>query len=118
MYPVVLWANTTLGLMSFYIMGTRTQESRSTLTISRLPELPVLDVRQLTPDQLKAAEAMFLRFQHGRFMPANKAYQDPARQQLDQAVLVDLLGLDGPLLERVAVIRDQWCREPHLSGAE
>ncbi len=51
-------------------------------------------------------------------MPANMAYQDLTRQALDQAVLVELLGINGPLLERVAVIRDQWCHEPHLTGAE
>ena len=117
-YPVLLWANTTLGLMSFYLLGSRTQAGRSRITITRLPELLTLDVRALNPDQLSMAEAIFFRFQHRDFMPANMAYQDLTRQALDQAVLVDLLGLDGPLLERVAVIRDQWCREPHLTGAE
>ena len=116
-YPVLLWANTTLGLMSFYLLGSRTQAGRSIITIKRLPELLTLDVRALHPDQLSMAESIFFRFQHREFMPANMAYQDLTRQALDQAVLVDLLGINGPLLDRVAVIRDQWCREPHLTGA-
>ena len=117
-YPVLLWANTTFGLMSFYLLGSRTQAGRSRITITRLPELLTLDVRALNPDQLSMAEAIFFRFQHREFMPANMANQDQARRDLDQAVIVDLLGINGPLLERMAVIRDQWCREPHLTGAE
>ena len=117
-YPVLLWSNTTLGLMSFYAHGYRTQTGRSVVSPTRLPELLVLDARALTRDQISMAETIFFRFQHREFMPANMAYQDLTRQALDQAVLVDLLGLDGPLLERVAVIRDQWCHEPHLTGAE
>ena len=117
-YPVVLWANTTLGLISFYIIGTRTQKRRATITISRLPKLPVLDVRQLSPDQLSLAETIFHRFQGREFLPANMASHDLTRQDLDRAILADLLELDLEVLKRVDVIRDQWCREPHLWRAE
>ena len=113
-YPMVLWANTTLGLMIFYITGSRTQAGRSRLTISRLPELPVLDVRKLNPHQLRLAETIFGRFRHREFMPANQAHQDQARHALDQSVLTELLNLDQEVLERVAILRDQWSREPHL----
>ena len=117
-YPVVLWANTTLGLMSFYFTGTRTQKRRSNLTITRLRELPVIDPRLLSPNQLKLAETIFHRFQGREFMPANMASQDLTRQALDRAILADLLELDLEVLKRVDVIRDQWCREPHLWRAE
>ena len=104
--------------MGFYIIGTRNQQGRSRLTISRLPELPVLDVRQLRPEQLSLAEAIFHRFQGREFMPANMANQDLTRQDLDQAVLIELLELDLEALKRVEIIRDQWCHEPHLTGGE
>ena len=113
-YPMVLWANTTLGLMSFYITGSRTQAGRSRITISRLPELPVLDMRELSPQQLRLAETIFDRFRGREFMPANQAHQDPTRHALDQAVLTELLKFDQDVLDRVAILRDQWCREPHL----
>ena len=35
--PLALWANTTLGLIAFWWIGTRQQQGRATLTISRLP---------------------------------------------------------------------------------
>ena len=113
-YPMALWANTTLGLMCFYITGSRTQAGRSRITISRLPELPVLDVRTLSGDQLRLAETIFHRFQNREFLPANQAHRDLARRDLDQAVLAELLNLDSEVLERTEVVRDQWSQEPHL----
>ena len=117
-YPVVLWANTTFGLMSFYLTGTRTQKRRSTLTVTRLEELPVLDPRYLNSDQLRMAETIFNRFRGREFMPANMVYQDLTRRDLDEAVLTQLLGFDQEVLDRVKVVRDRWCREPHLRRGE
>lgn len=114
-YPVLLWANSTLGLMSFYITGTRNQKGRSCLTVSRLPELPVLDPRQLSPQQLAASEDIFNRIKDKKFMQANMADQDPTRRELDETLLCELLGHPPPkVLDRLEVIREQWCNEPHL----
>ncbi len=46
--PLVLWMNTILGLISFWWKGTRQQQGRSSITVSRLPSLAVLDVRKLS----------------------------------------------------------------------
>ena len=116
-YPVLLWANTTLGLMSFYALGSRTQTGRSLLTVTRLPDLPVLDPRQLTAGQIEQAENIFHQFTDREFLPARKASVDETRIALDRAMLSDLLGLGEEVVDRVDVIRDQWCREPHLTGA-
>lgn len=113
-YPMVLWANTTLGLMSHYITCDRTQAGRSTSTITLLPELPVLDVRKLSNDQLRLAKTVFDRFRVQEFMPANQSYQDPARHALDQAVLTELLELDLDVLKHVKYLREQWSNEPSL----
>lgn len=114
-YPVLLWANSTLGLMSFYITGTRNQKGRSRLTVSRLPELPVLDPRQLSRQQLAASEDIFNRLKDKEFQQANMADQDPTRRELDETLLCELLGHPPPkVLDRLEVIREQWCNEPHL----
>lgn len=115
-YPVLLWANTTLGLMSFYTLGTRAQAVRSSLSLTRQPDLPVLDPRTLTPGQIAEAAAIFGEFKDREFLPARKAAWDETRRDLDAAVLTRLLGFGDETLERVEVIRDQWCREPHLTG--
>ena len=113
-YPVLLWCNSTLGLMAFYITGTRNQKGRSSLTVSRLPELPVLDPRRLSSRQLADAEAIYNRLKDKEFKQPNLADTDPTRQELDEALLGELLGHPQPVLDRLAVIREQWCSEPHL----
>ena len=115
---VVLWQNTTLGLISFWWHGTRQHQGRSRVSISRLPSLLTLDVRQLDPAQLARAKAIFDDFAEREFLPANEAYRDETRQALDRAVLIDLLGLPETVLEPLAVLRGQWCAEPTVHGGK
>ena len=114
--PLVLWSNTTLGLLAFWWVGTRQQQGRACLTITQLPRLTVLDPRSLSQEQLAQAEAIFERFKEKEFLPANEAYRDDARQALDRAVLVDLLHLPEAALEPLAILRAQWCAEPTYTG--
>ena len=116
--PLVLWANTTLGLIAFWWIGTRQQEGRAMLTISKLPDLPVLDPRTLTAAQLGRADEIFTAFRDQEMAPANEAWRDEARQDLDRAVLIDLLGLPDSLLEPLALLRRQWCAEPSVHGGK
>ena len=115
---IALWANSTLGLMSFWLTGGRQQQGRSILTISQLPELPTLDVRQLSQEQIERSHRIFADFLDLEFLPANEAYRDPARQALDRAVLIDLLGLPESILQPLALLRRQWCAEPTVHGAK
>ena len=115
---VVLWQNTTLGLISFWWHGTRQHQGRSRVSISRLPSLLTLDVRQLSTAQLARAKAIFDDFAEREFLPANEAYRDETRQALDRAVLIDLLGLPETVLEPLAVLRGQWCAEPTVHGGK
>ena len=116
--PLVLWSNTTLGLLAFWWVGTRQQQGRACLTITQLPRLTVLDPRSLSQEQLTQAESIFDQFKEKEFLPANEAYRDDARQALDRAVLVDLLRLPEAALEPLAILRDQWCAEPSVHGGK
>ena len=122
---VLLWANTTLGLVAFWWVGSRQQRGRAILTITRLPELPVLDTRKLAPEQLAAAEQIFDRFKDREFLPANEAYRDPTRIALDEAILIEMLGLHDiagtdadEVMESLKVLRNQWCREYSVHGGK
>lgn len=117
-YPVLLWANSTLGMILFWFIGSRQQTGRSNLTITRLPDLPVLDPRELSEKQIQEAKKIFDEFKDREFLPANEAYRDKTRKELDKAVLVRLLGLDTAVLEWLDVLRDQWCREPTVHGGK
>ena len=114
----VLWANTTPGLMLFWWQGSVQQAGRACLTVSRLPDLPVLDPRALTDAQHARARDLLGRFRERPFLPANEAYRDRTRQALDAAVLVELLGLPASILEPLAVLRTQWCGEPTVHGGK
>lgn len=117
-FTLVLWANTTLGLLAFWWIGSRQQQGRSILTITQLPRLTVLDPRSLSKEQVAQAEDIFERFRDKTFLPANEAYQDETRKALDRAVLVELLQLPETVLEPLAILRDQWCAEPSVHGGK
>jgi len=117
-YPVLLWSNTTLGLLSFWIHGTRQQPGRSNVSLSRLPGLRVLDPRALSKVQLAEAKKIFEDFRHKQFLPANEAYRDPVRASLDEAVLVKMLGQPAEVMNWLEVVREKWCREPTVHGGK
>ena len=115
---VVLCANSTLGLMAFWWVATRQQQGRARITITTLPDLPILDVQSLTERGTAKASKHFEELRNRRFLPANEAYRDETRKDLDRAVLVDLFGLPEKVLEAFSVIRNQWCAEPSVHGGK
>ncbi len=115
---LALWANTTLGLIAFWWVGSRQQQGRARLSISRLPELTVLDARTLSRKQLDLADSLFDEFAGRELLPANEAWHDETRQALDRAVLIEVLGLPEDILEALALLRRQWCAEPSVHGGK
>ena len=116
--PLVLWANTTLGLLAFWWIGTRQQQGRVMVPITQLPRLTVLDPRTLSKKQIAQTEDIFERFREETFLPANEAYRDDTRKALDRAVLVELLQLSEVVLEPLSILRNQWCDEPSVHGGK
>ena len=113
---LALWANSTLGLMSFWWLGSRQHDGRSILTISRLPELVTIDPRSLEPEKWQLAAEAFKQFQSMPLLPANEAYRDPNRQAIDKFLLIDLLGLPEEILDPIDNLRLRWCSEPSVHG--
>ena len=116
--PLALWANSTLGMIGFWWLGMRQQQGRAMLTISRLPDLLALDARALSEEQSARAQSVFADFRDRKMLPANEAYRDPVRQELDRALLVDVLGLPEEILDGLAALRDSWCAEPTVHGGK
>ncbi len=115
--PILLWSNMTLGLIMFWYKGTRQQQGRANLTISRLLDLPVLDVRALSEDQQGECQRIFRQFSEYEFLPANEAYRDSARKDLDSAML-RMLGVDDSRLPQLELLRCKWCAEPSVHGGK
>ena len=115
---VLLWSNTTLGLLCSWWHGTRQQQGRVIMTITTLPDLPVIDPREFTADQLRRAGGVFEAFRGRTLLPANEAWRDETRQALDRAFLVDCLNLPDAVLDPLDVLRKQWCAEPSVHGGK
>ena len=119
--PLLLWANSSLGLILFWWYGTRQQKGRACITITKLPELPVLDPRALTESQIEHCRTIFDVFKDREFLPANEAYRDETRKALDRELLfgkTSVLKLDSGLEEGLDVLRKQWCAEPSVHGGK
>ena len=119
--PLLLWCNSTLGLILFWWHGTRQQKGRSRMTIIAVPELPVLDPRALTETQTDHCRVIFEDLKDRDFLPANEAYRDATRKALDSELLfgiTSVLKLDPALEEGLDVLRKQWCAEPSVHGGK
>ncbi len=113
-----LWGNSTLGLLCYWWHSSRQQAGRGSMPISAIRTMPTLDVTRLTPRQLETAAAIFDDMRERTFLPANEAYRDATRQELDHRVLIEVLGLPEIVLEPLELLRHKWCSEPSVHGSK
>ena len=113
-----VWLNGTLGLITYWINSNRSQSGRGGTTVTAIPNIPALDVAKLGANQLQAAAQIYNDLCQQPMLPANEAYHDPVRQQLDQRLLMEVLRLDNDAVEQLAILRNQWCREPTVTGTK
>ena len=103
------------------IWSSRQQAGRAILTISALPNLPVLDPRKLTDRRLDHCRAIFDDLKDREFLPANEAWRDETRKALDRELLfgiTSVLQLDLGLEKGLDLLRKQWCAEPSVHGGK
>ena len=112
------WLNSTLGIMCFWIDSNRTQGARGGTTVTAIPNIATLDLTQLDHDQLTAAVNIFNDLCVKSMLPANEAYRDPVRQELDSRLLTEALRLDERAVDQFAILRTQWCMEPTVTGTK
>ena len=115
---IVLWFNSTLGLMTYWWQGTKQQLGRTRVKITVQPSLLSVDPRQFDREKIKKAEDLFERFREVEFLPANESYRDANRRALDEVLLVELLGVSEDVVDEFDLIRLQWCAEPSVHGGK
>ena len=113
-----LWGNTTLGLLCYWWHSSRQQAGRGSMPITAMRSMPTLDVTKLSPAQLARAEEIFEDMRDSQFLPANEAYRDNTRKELDHRVLIDMLGLPESILKPLDLLRLKWCSEPSVHGGK
>ena len=85
-----LWGNSILGLLGYWWHSSRQQAGRGIMPISAIRTMPTLDVTRLAPEQLAVAEAIFDDMRDAEFLPANEAYRDDSRKELDRRVITEM----------------------------
>ena len=113
-----VWLNSTLGLLERWWVSNRQQKGRANLTVTTMGSIPVLDLRALAVAQRRALAEVFDEFECRPMLPANEAYRDEARQELDEAMLCRVLGLPTTILDPLGTLRLQWSAEPSVHGSK
>ena len=116
---LVLWANTSLGLLLRWWHSNKQQSGRGNIGKSALENLPILDVTALTPKRLTKAVALFEAMSGQPLLPLHEIDRDPVRKELDERFAREVLGLPtsvvtsgGPL----ELLRMKLAREPSIEG--
>ena len=113
-----VWLNGTLGIISYWLESNRMQNGRGRTTVTAIPNIPTLDVANLADDRLRAAVQIYDDLCRQRMLPANEAWRDPVRQELDRRILTEMLGLDAAAVAQLAILRNQWCAEPTVTSTK
>ena len=109
---LLLWLNSTLGLLMYFGSRAITQGAWMQMKKPAWQAMPVLDVRNLSQQQLNTLSEMYDRVSREALRPFAKLDNDPTRIQIDQA-LCETLSLP-PLLP----IYELLVREPGLTGRQ
>ena len=113
---IAVWLNTTMGLISHWASANHSQNGMGLISKADIKMLTVLDPRRLTPAQLREIDRIYHRTAYRTFLPANDAWQDPERMELDRAVLKDVLHMGDDKLAAITNIRNRWCLEPTVQA--
>ena len=115
---LAIWCNTTLGLLLHANHANRSQEGRGRGNKGMLERLPTLDVRELAAWQLEAAQGIWRDMESRRFESFHRCAVDPARIELDERVVRDMLGLGDDAAEAVGRLRGLLASDPSVHGGK
>lgn len=116
---LVLWANTSLGMLLRWWHSNKNQAGRGNIGKSMLQILPVLDVTALTAKQLKAAVKVFDAMSGLHLLPLHRIDRDAVRKKLDARFGLEVLGLPLSVVEPggpLELLRMKLAQEPSIQG--
>lgn len=116
---LVLWANTTLGLLLYWWHANKQQAGRGSIGKSALQNMPVLDVTTLNSQQYAEAVKLFDNMKDQPLLPLHEIEGDPVRRCLDETFARNVLGLREDILMPggpFEILRLKLGREPSVRG--
>jgi hypothetical protein len=118
---LVLWGNSSLGLLLHWWHANKQQSGRGRTVVSAIGSLPVLDVTKLSKKALAKTVTIFDEMKHKELRPVNEIAQDTVRAEIDMRLATEVLGFptelaapDGPL----ALLRQKLALEPSITGGK
>lgn len=115
---LVIWCNSTLGIVLQANHANSVQQGRGIGSRGMLESLVALNVRKLEPWQLDEAQAIWRDFIGRKFQPFYQCATDPARIELDERVVRDMLGLAEDAVASVARLRILLAKDPSIHGSK
>ncbi len=116
---LVLWANTSLGLLLHWWHANKQQSGRGNVGKLALQSLPVLDVTALEPGKLAEAVKLFDALSSQKLLPLHEIDTDAVRRELDEKFARNVLELAKPIVMAggpLEVLRMKLSREPSVRG--
>ena len=96
----------------------KAQQGRGTGNKEMLETLTTLEVRELDSWQLEEAQAIWRDFHDRKFQSFHRCVVDPARIELDERVLRNLLGLGKDAVSTVTRLRTLLASDPSIQGSK
>ena len=115
---LALWCNSTFGLLLHANHSNSAQEGRGQGNKGMLESMTTLDIRKLEAWQLDEAQVIWQKFSNRKFLPFYQCVTDPARVELDELIVKDLLGLGEDTVASVARLRTLLAVDPSIRGSK
>lgn len=116
---LVLWGNTTFGLLMYWWHANKQQPGRGTIGISPLRNFLVLDVSRLSDSQIDEACNIFDDVSQKHLDPLHQIGSDSVRQEIDTRFARDVLGLPSSVYGNpLDLLRSKLGAEPTVTGGK
>ncbi len=118
---LVLWSNSTLGILLYWWHANKQQSGRGSIGKSALESLPVFDVTMLSENKLSTAETLFDDLCEMALQPIHLIDKDIVRKQIDELFLSQVLGLEQPYVGEngsIGLLRRKLAKEPSILGSK
>ena len=89
---LVVWGNTSLGLLLHWWQANKQQSGRGNLTPNVLQGMFILNVAALKPKQIEKAVKIFDEMNQKHLLPIHEIDKDPVRKELDNRFAREVLG--------------------------
>ncbi len=115
---LALWFNSSLSMLLHANHSNRAQKGRGIGNKAMMKTLSTLDVRKLETWQLEEAQAIWRDFSDRKFQSFHRCAVDPARIELDERLVRDVLGLDEAAVATVGRLRTLLATDPSIHGSK